>query len=107
MAGAPRRRGPIVFMAVWVVVWAAMMLVVVWLLGAAALRGDLGAAPFLLIWLAFAGIGLWAGVRRLQEMAGLVRPPDPPPASANHVWRDAAPPPPPAPGGRGDAGGAP
>lgn len=84
-------RAGIVFMAVWLTVWTAMILVVLWMLGSAALSGELGAAPFLLLWLGFAGVGLWAGLRRLQALLGLSGPPPgPPPPSPRHVWRDDA-----------------
>ncbi len=74
MAEPTRRRAGIIFMAVWLVLWTASILVVIWMVGAAALRGELGAAPFLLIWLAFAGFGLYAGIRRMQVLLGLARP---------------------------------
>ncbi len=93
MTQRSRRRGPVVFMAVWLVLWTAGILVVLWLLGAAALRGDLGAAPFLLLWLGFASLGLYAGLRRLQALPGLGRPPagPRPPDPARHDWRDVLP----------------
>ena len=81
MTEAPRsraaRRGPIVFMAVWLTLWSAAILVVLWMLGGAALSGDLGAAPFLLLWLGFAGLGLYAGLRRMRALLGLAGPPRP------------------------------
>jgi hypothetical protein len=83
-----RRRGPIVFMAVWLVIWGGAMLVALFMLGAALLRGDYGAAPFLVIWLGGAGVGLYAGVRRLQTLLGLAEPPRPVPQSGRHGWRD-------------------
>ncbi len=105
-------RSGIVFMSVWLVVWTAAILVVLWLLGGAVLRGELGGAPFLLIWLGFAGLGLYAGLRRLQALLGLTAPPAPPAARRGHVWTDdpnpgPAPPPVPregagAPGARDD-----
>jgi hypothetical protein len=58
------------------------------MLGAALLRGDYGAAPFLVIWLGGAGVGLYAGVRRLQTLLGLAEPPRPAPQSGRHGWRD-------------------
>ncbi|MBA3326654.1 MAG: hypothetical protein H0T41_15755 [Rhodobacteraceae bacterium] len=78
-------------MTVWLVVWTASILVVLWLLGGAALRGDFGAAPFLVIWLGFAGLGLYAGLRRMQTLLGLARPPDPPAPQARHDWDAALP----------------
>jgi hypothetical protein len=85
-----RRRGPIVFMAIWLTLWTAAILVVLFMLGAALLRGELGAAPFLLIWLGFAAFGLYAGLRRMQGLVGLGRPPAPPrpPDPARRRWRD-------------------
>lgn len=94
MTEAPRpraaRRGPIVFMAVWLTLWSAAILMVLWMLGGAALSGDLGAAPFLLLWLGFAGLGLYAGLRRLRALLGLAGPPAPPPPvpSRRSRWDD-------------------
>ncbi len=78
-------------MAVWLTFWTASILVVLWMVGAAAIAGDFGAAPFLLIWLAFAGVGLYAGVRRMQTLLGLFRSPEPPPPDARHDWNDGLP----------------
>jgi hypothetical protein len=89
-------RAGIVFMSVWLVIWTAAILVVLWMLGGAVLRGDLGGAPFLLIWLGFAGLGLYAGLRRLQTLLGLIEPPGPPAGRGGNVWTDdprAVPPP--------------
>lgn len=83
-----RNRGGVVFMAVWLTFWTASILVVLWMVGAAAFRGDYGAAPFLLVWLAFAAFGLYAGVRRMQTLLGVARAPDPPAPSARHGWTD-------------------
>lgn len=94
MTEAPRpraaRRGPIVFMAIWLTLWSAAILVVLWMLGGAALSGDLGAAPFLLLWLGFAGLGLYAGLRRMRALLGLAGPPAPPPPvpSRRGRWDD-------------------
>ncbi len=82
------RRGPIVFMAVWLVLWTAAILIVLWMLGGALLSGDLGLAPFLLIWLGVAAIGLWSGVRRLQRLMRILPEPGPAPVPDRHVWRD-------------------
>lgn len=76
MAERPVRRGPIIFMGVWLVVWTAAMLIVVFMLGGGILSGDYGAAPFLILWLAFAGFGLYAGIRRMQSLLRLGPPPD-------------------------------
>lgn len=75
-------------MAVWLTLWTAGILVVLWLLGADALRGEFGAAPFLLVWLGFAALGLYAGLRRLQALTGLGRPAAPPRPPAPEAWRD-------------------
>lgn len=88
MTGRRPRRVPIVFMAVWLTLWTAAILIVFWMLGGALVSGDLGLAPFLTLWLAIAGVGLWAGVRRLQRLMNIVPEPGPPPASDRHVWRD-------------------
>lgn len=84
------RRGPIVFMAIWLTLWSAAILVVLWMLGGAALSGDLGAAPFLLLWLGFAGLGLYAGLRRMRVLLGLAGPPAPPPPVPSRPgrWED-------------------
>lgn len=82
------RRAPIVFMAVWLTLWTAAVLIVLWMLGGALLSGDLGLAPFLLIWLGIAGLGLWSGFRRLQRLMRLTPEPGPPPVLDRHVWRD-------------------
>jgi hypothetical protein len=44
----------------------------------------------LLLWLGFAGFGLYAGLRRLQTLVGLGPPPAPPrtPDPERRVWRD-------------------
>jgi hypothetical protein len=88
------RRSPvgIAFLTVWLVLWAAMMLVVLYAAGAAALRGEFAATPVLLLWFAVAGFGFWKGVERLSRM--LVDPPrrTRPPRAGR--WHDDMPPPP-------------
>jgi hypothetical protein len=86
-----RKRGSSVFMAVWLTFWTAGMLVAAWLLGASVLRGDYAAAPFLLIWLAAAALGLLAGLRKLQTLLGLARPAPRRPAAKPRAWRDGMP----------------
>lgn len=86
-----RKRGSIVFMAVWLTFWIAGMLVVTWLVSASVLRGDYSAAPFLLVWLAAAGLGLHAGLRKMQTVLGLARPEPPRPAVKPRAWRDGMP----------------
>lgn len=56
------------FMIVWLVLWASGMMIAVFTLGGAAWSGDLGAALFLLVWLAAAGVGLAAGARKLRGL---------------------------------------
>lgn len=78
-------------MAVWLTLWTAAILVALWLLAAGALAGDLGAAPFLLIWIGFAGFGLHAGLRRMQALLGLIRDAEGsegPAPRPGRVWRD-------------------
>ena len=58
----------IAFMVVWMVLWAAAMLVVVWSLGARALAGEAVPAVFMLGWLVVAGIGLFSAGRRLVRL---------------------------------------
>jgi hypothetical protein len=76
-------------MAVWLTLWTAAILIVIWMLGGVLLSGDLGLAPFLLVWLGVAVLGLWSGFRRLQR---LTREPGPRAPSDRHVWRDDLPP---------------
>jgi hypothetical protein len=84
-----RNRGAIVFMVIWLTFWTASILIVLWMVGRQALSGEVGAAPFLFIWLGFAGLGLYAGGRRLQTLTGLARPPEAATTpSRGHVWRD-------------------
>lgn len=85
----PARRGDrasIGFMIVWLVVWAAGMLIAVWSLGAAALRGEGGAILFLAIWLGGACIGLVAGARKLGRLTFGGPPAAPPPVP--RTWND-------------------
>jgi len=85
------KRASIVFMAVWLTFWSAAMLIVTWLLGGMLLEGDYAAAPFLVIWLGAAGLGLHAGLRKMQRMLGLARPAPPRPAAKPRAWRDGMP----------------
>jgi len=92
MADRRRGRGAIVFMALWLVVWTAAILVVLVLLGGGLMSGEYGAAPFLLIWLAFAGFGLYAGIRRMQALLRLGPPPARPgEGTAAPRWDDGMP----------------
>ncbi|MFO1142065.1 MAG: hypothetical protein U1E59_06690 [Amaricoccus sp.] len=82
------------FLLVWMVLWAAAMVVVVWSLGAAALAGEAAPAVFMVGWLAVAAIGLVSAGRRL---VALLTAPDPGPTLSRreHAWDDGIPPPPP------------
>lgn len=92
MARAGRGRGAIVFMGVWLVVWTAGILIVLVMLGGGLMSGDYGAAPFLLLWLAFAGFGLYAGIRRMQALLRLGPPPEGPGAGdVAPRWNDGMP----------------
>jgi hypothetical protein len=88
------RRSGIAFMAAWMVLWAAGMVIVVWHFGASALAGELAPALFMAAWLAVAGIGLVSAGRRL---AGLLTGGDPGPRRSTraHSWDDGIPPAPP------------
>ncbi len=55
-------------MVVWLVFWAAGMILAVVALGSAALRGEVGAILFLVLWLGGAGLGLYNGARRLRGL---------------------------------------
>ncbi len=66
--------------------------VAAWLVCASLLRGDYAAAPFLVVWLAAAALGLHAGLRKLQLLLGLARPAPPVrPAGKPRAWRDGMP----------------
>lgn len=87
---ADRRRGrtlSIGFMIVWLVFWAAGILIVVWGLGGAVLDGNLEAAVVMAVWLTAAGLGLVAGGRRLRQMLRNDGRP-PPKGVRNHQWKD-------------------
>lgn len=56
------------FIAVWMVVWTAAIIVAVWLLGSAALGGEVAAAVFLAVWVCAAGFGLVSAGRRLVSV---------------------------------------
>jgi hypothetical protein len=87
-----------VFLILWLVLWIAGMLVVLYNALAALARGDL-AVGVMGIWLAAAGSGLYVFVRKLrQRMMPGIEPPRQRPA---HLWRDA----PPAPAHAADADG--
>lgn len=75
------------FLVLWLVLWAAGMLVVLYALAAALRRGDLAAAGFMVLWLALAGLGLYTGARKLRQFAlpGV----EPPRSARDHTWRDA------------------
>ena len=68
-----RKRGA-GFLVAWMVLWTAAILVALFMLGSAALRGELGPAAFLAIWIAAAGFGLCSAGRRLVELLVTGRP---------------------------------
>lgn len=63
------RAASIGFMVVWLIFWAAAILVAVRALGGSAWSGDLSAAVFLGIWICAAAFGLAQGIRRLVSLA--------------------------------------
>ena len=65
MRAGRNRKLDVAFLAVWMTVWAAAILVALWLLGTVALAGEPGAAVFLAVWVAAAGFALWSAGRRL------------------------------------------
>jgi hypothetical protein len=74
-------------MIAWVVLWMAAMMIVLVAVGRALLIGDGGGPlPFLLIWLAAAGFGLYQGVKALRRMLlGRERAPR---LARRHRWKD-------------------
>ncbi len=89
MARGRQEKVGIGFMIVWLVLWASGMMIAVFTLGGAAWAGDLGAALFLFVWLAAAGVGLAAGARKLRGLLfGGEAPRKPPPA---RDWNDGIP----------------
>ena len=77
------------FLVLWMVFWTAAILVAVWMLGSAALSGELAAAAFLATWVAAAGFGLASAGRRLvQTLTG-----GPPPRPNRRRWDDGMDPP--------------
>ena len=90
-----RARGlEIAFTVVWMVFWAAGMVVVVWQFGASALAGEAVPALFMLVWLVVASIGLVSAARRLTEVF-TEGDPGPKRSTRKHAWDDGIPPPPP------------
>jgi disulfide bond formation protein DsbB len=88
-----------VFLILWLVLWIAGMLVVLYTALAALGRSDLAAVGVMGVWLAAAGTGLYIALRklRLRMMPGIESPRQRP----AHLWRDA----PPAPAHAADADG--
>jgi hypothetical protein len=80
------------FLVVWLVVWTAAILTAVWYMGAAALRGEPGAAVFLLVWLGAAGFGFWNAARKLVRLLTVGEEPRRP--LRHHEWDDGIEPPP-------------
>ncbi len=81
-----RERFAIGFMVVWIVFWAAGMLIVLYGFGTALLGGNFAAAGFMLIWLAAAGFGLFMGARKLVQILRHERPE--PEGARAHEWND-------------------
>ncbi len=81
-------------MVIWMVFWAAGMVIVVWQLGAAALDGEVAPAIFMLAWLAVAAIGLVSAGRRLARIL-TAGDPGPRRSTREHAWDDGIPPSPP------------
>ena len=57
------------FMVIWLIFWGAAIFIAIWALGGSAWSGDIGAAAFLVVWIAAAGFGLLNGIRRLVGLA--------------------------------------
>lgn len=74
------------FMVVWIVFWAAGMLIVIYGLVRSLLSGNLTAAGFMGIWLVAAGFGLAMGMRKLVELLRNGR--TAPEGARNHDWND-------------------
>jgi hypothetical protein len=81
-----RERFAIGFILVWIVLWTAGMLMVLWGLVMALLGGDLAAAGLMAVWLAVAGFGLRMGVRKLIHLVRFGR--QPRSGARNHTWKD-------------------
>ncbi|WP_297974058.1 hypothetical protein [uncultured Amaricoccus sp.] len=77
------------FVVVWMILWTAAILIAVWMLGAAALEGELGAAVTLVVWVGAAGFGLYSAGRGLVQtlVTGKPRRPN------RRRWDDGMPPP--------------
>ncbi len=89
MAGARGRRIATGFMVLWLVFWGAGILVVLYGLGAALLAGNAAGALLMALWLVAAVFGLWQGLRKMRQLAGLAPPPARP--VRDHIRRDAPP----------------
>jgi hypothetical protein len=78
--------GGIVFMAVWIVVWTAAILIAIYSLGAEALDGEFAAMVFLAIWI---GAALFALSRAGRTLAGMLSgQPGPKRRPRHHRWND-------------------
>jgi hypothetical protein len=78
------------FLVVWMIFWVAAIFVAIWMLGSAAVRGELGAGVFLAVWIAAAGLGLVSAARKLVQLL-VTGPPERP---NTRPWDDGMDPPP-------------
>lgn len=86
MAERPRDRAGIAFLILWIVVWTSAILVAIWIMGGAALRGEIVPLVFLVAWIAAALFALRSAVRKLLRLlvgGGAERKPHP-----RHHWED-------------------
>ncbi len=95
MARARGERIAIGFMVVWLVVWAAGMMVVLYGLARAVASGEPMAMLLMTLWLGGAGFGLVMGARKLRQL--LLAPGAAPRRSGDRPWNDGV-----REGGRGD-----
>lgn len=86
-----REKAGIAFLVVWLIVWVAGMLIVLWGLVAALMAGNYPAMGFMALWLVFALFGLVAGSRKLRQLVAMGRPVPRRASGRSHVWDDDAP----------------
>ena len=87
--GGPGRRAGkagAAFLALWMTLWLAAILLAVWTMGEAALSGEAGAAVVLLLWVGAALFGLVSAGRSLRAL--LLGERREPRANRNHRWND-------------------
>jgi hypothetical protein len=100
MARPRGERIAIGFMVVWLVIWAAGMMIVLYGLSRAVAGGEPMAMLIMTLWLGGAGFGLLMGARKLRQL--LLMPGVPPRKGRDRAWNDGLrdgdgpPPPPPA-----------